>query len=1035
MHRPLDYEAVIPGSHSQGEWVEFTHALGPDPQSLHPMKVYSQDYATLWGVGKYATPFGEYTASYDMFGDGRDGDLVISSNTTFTPIDSSCFGSQGTKTLYASNAAFQAGQKILIHQTRGTNAGVWEINQIASYTSGVITTEKPLQYTYTDGVASQAQVLVLRQYHNMTVNSGATWTVKAWDGNTGGILGFLANGTVRIDGIISASGGNGNVATLREGQIVLGGVGGGFRGGAGKANNPTSGTGFQGEGTSGEGGQSINANGNGGGGGNSTGAPGAQGGGGGGHSNFGQAGQDGGEGNPGQGGMISGNSVLSIMTFGGGGGGAGREAVNSVGSGGSGGGIILIFANKLTLRGNILSNGGKGGIADGRIEASGGGGAGGSILIRTNIGSLGSNNIKSLGGLGNGNGNYGLGSFGRIHIDYCDEIIGNTEPAASTQKLNCYIAEQVESAPYTTTRLNLPETFSNSRAYKVQYGRHLNFSVGGAQTTVLRVPAGQFSAATLDAVVMNTGSGELTFRLDIGANGIWDWAVTQKVNGSATLSSPDLATAFNAYWTSQGSPISGNVDVPVVVWFSHSGRVLLTNLFMLKLEPPPGTPNPTSPPPGTPEPTPPSSGQKPWTFMLYLDGDNDLYPYLNRAISQLEAQTANPNLNIVVLFDGDRNNDSWRFVVQPGGNYTIGSNRWYMGELNMGDPQTLSSFITWARANYPAQHYYLAIADHGRGTSGLAWDDTNNKDYLSTAELRSALQTATNSGQWKIDVLHYDACLMALLENAYQVKDYADFLVASQNLGWSVFAYDAYARMQAQGSESSSAPYEFAELVASVTASTTPRELAVDVANAYFNHSALSGYPRTISVLDLSKSIVVRQAVDGFATVLRDNLSGVRTYIQNARSATQKFDSREYFKITDEDEYVDLYHLAEKAKQYVSDSRVQNAAQGVMEAVTGFVVVERHWSGIWGGGQELYWDLDNAHGVSIYFPPRSGSSDYSRYTGHQLFRFTAESIWDEFLMDYFGVMGLPPESPTEPGLPPMLIPDYKLYLPLVLRTR
>ncbi|PWH20369.1 MAG: hypothetical protein DDG59_00355, partial [Anaerolineae bacterium] len=34
--------------------------------------------------------------------------------------------------------------------------------------------------------------------------------------------------------------------------------------------------------------------------------------------------------------------------------------------------------------------------------------------------------------------------------------------------------------------------------------------------------------------------------------------------------------------------------------------------------------SPTSPPPGTPEPTPPSSGQKPWTFMLYLDGDNDL---------------------------------------------------------------------------------------------------------------------------------------------------------------------------------------------------------------------------------------------------------------------------------------------------------------------------------------------------------------------------------------------------------------------------
>jgi len=449
---------------------------------------------------------------------------------------------------------------------------------------------------------------------------------------------------------------------------------------------------------------------------------------------------------------------------------------------------------------------------------------------------------------------------------------------------------------------------------------------------------------------------------------------------------------------------------------------------------PTATPTPT--PTATPTPTPPPSTQKPWTFLLYLDGDNNLYPYLNRAIAQLEAQPANPNVNILVLFDGDRTNDSWRFLVQPGGNYTIGVNKWYMGELNMGDPQTLSSFITWARENYPAQHYYLAIADHGRGTTGVAWDDTNNRDYLSTSELRSALQTATNSGQWRIDVLHYDTCLMALLENAYQVKDYADYLVASENLGWSVFAYDAYAQVQGAGSQSVSAPYEFAALAARVTASTTPRQLAIDIADAYFNHPAIRNYPRTISALDLSKAAEVRQAVDAFATALRNNPSTIKTYIQNTRSATQKFDSRDYYKITDDDEYLDLYHFAQRVKQYISNSEVQNAAQGVMNALNaGFVVVEHHQSGMWGGEEELYWDLDNAHGVSVYFPPRSGSSDYNKYVSHQLFRFTAESVWDEFLVDYFGAMGLPPETPTEPGLPPMLAPEYKIYLPLVLRNR
>ncbi|MDW8072388.1 MAG: clostripain-related cysteine peptidase, partial [Anaerolineae bacterium] len=357
-------------------------------------------------------------------------------------------------------------------------------------------------------------------------------------------------------------------------------------------------------------------------------------------------------------------------------------------------------------------------------------------------------------------------------------------------------------------------------------------------------------------------------------------------------------------------------------------------------------------------------------------------------------------------------------------------------ELNMGDSQTLVNFLTWARERYPAQYYYLAIADHGRGTTGIAWDNNrNNEDYLTTAELRTALSTATNSGQWKVNVLHYDTCLMALLENAYQVKDYVDYLVASQNLAWSAFAYATYVHVQ--GAQEVPAPYEFANVAAQVTPSTTPRQLAVGVVDAYFNHPGVQGYPRTISALDLSRVTAVRQAVDTFATALRDNLNTIKTYIQNARNATQKFDSRDYYRITNDDEYLDLYHFAERVKQYVSVGDVQAAAQGVMNAIEdGFVVAERHRSGVWEGEEALYWDLDNAHGVAIYFPPRSGSLDYSQYTSHQLFSFTGEGQWDEFLVDYFGVMGLPPDPSTAPGLPPMLAPDYKeVYLPVIMRSR
>ncbi|GIV80144.1 MAG: hypothetical protein KatS3mg050_4538 [Litorilinea sp.] len=155
-----------------------------------------------------------------------------------------------------------------------------------------------------------------------------------------------------------------------------------------------------------------------------------------------------------------------------------------------------------------------------------------------------------------------------------------TNPPASTQKLNCYIAEQVESAPYTTGRLNLPENIPDgeSRTYQVQYGRRLDFADAGEQATTLRLPGAMLSAATLDVLVSQVGSGNVTVRVDVGNDGSWDWETTQNVDNAATLTTADLAGAFNAYWSAQGAPTTGTLDVPVKVSLSTGGQVLLTNL-------------------------------------------------------------------------------------------------------------------------------------------------------------------------------------------------------------------------------------------------------------------------------------------------------------------------------------------------------------------------------------------------------------------------------------------------------------------------
>ncbi|MBC7227755.1 MAG: PKD domain-containing protein [Thermoflexales bacterium] len=114
----------------------------------------------------------------------------------------------------------------------------------------------------------------------------------------------------------------------------------------------------------------------------------------------------------------------------------------------------------------------------------------------------------------------------------------------------------------------------------MQYGRRFVFGAAGEQTAALRVPAGAFTNTTLDALISEVGSGPLTFRLDIGDDGAWDWEWAGNVDNAAALNSPNLAAAFSRYWAAHGAPTSGTLDVPVRVSLSKGGQVLLTNLQM-----------------------------------------------------------------------------------------------------------------------------------------------------------------------------------------------------------------------------------------------------------------------------------------------------------------------------------------------------------------------------------------------------------------------------------------------------------------------
>jgi len=341
------------------------------------------------------------------FGLGTDG--AYSSATVPTIIQLSATGVATETHFHATAGQFVANDVVLIHQSRGTGVGQWEINKVtADNGDGTYTVSEALKYSY----VSPAQVMKIPQYTNVTVQSG-NWTPAYWNQTKGGIFALAANGTVTISGYIDLYGANGS-ASLSD-QAGRGQDSGGYFGG----NNSRDGGGaFQGEGTSGTGSETQAANGNGGGGAEGS-SGGLNGGGGGGHA---AAGGDGSHGS--SGGVAVGSTDLTSLNLGGGGGG-GRSDTNTAGGGGCGGGIVVFFAKDIAASQLVQVTGGNGGASAG--DGPGAGGAGGSILLVCATASLGTNKFLALGGTAGG-GNAGAGGAGRIAIHHSGTVTGTASP-------------------------------------------------------------------------------------------------------------------------------------------------------------------------------------------------------------------------------------------------------------------------------------------------------------------------------------------------------------------------------------------------------------------------------------------------------------------------------------------------------------------------------------------------------------------------------------------------------------------------------
>lgn len=115
-------------------------------------------------------------------------------------------------------------------------------------------------------------------------------------------------------------------------------------------------------------------------------------------------------------------------------------------------------------------------------------------------------------------------------------------------------------------------------------------------------------------------------------------------------------------------------------------------------------------------------------------------------------------------------------------------------EVDMSNPDTLKNFLDFAAKKYKPKHTLLTINDHGLGpvsstgsvkgkssSRAVCIDETSNRDFTIAIGTDQLAKAISSSLMKKVDILHFDACLEASLENIYECKDCAGYIVASPN--------------------------------------------------------------------------------------------------------------------------------------------------------------------------------------------------------------------------------------------------------------
>ena len=325
------------------------------------------------------------------------------------------------------------------------------------------------------------------------------------------------------------------------------------------------------------------------------------------------------------------------------------------------------------------------------------------------------------------------------------------------------------------------------------------------------------------------------------------------------------------------------------------------------------------------------------TIMVYMCG-TDLESRSGMGTADLQEMLSarfGSNINLLIYTGGCKawkntavsssSNQIWQ--VKDGSLVCLQKN---LGSVTMTSPDTLAGYIQWCAKNYPASRYELILWDHGGGSvSGYGYDEKfASSGSMSLAGLDAALKAAGI----KFDFIGFDACLMATVETALTMSQYADYLIASEEtepgVGWYYTDW-----LTEFGKDTSMSTLQVGQNIVDSFVDTCAKKCP--------------GQLTTLSVIDLAElEHTLPDALADFSHATTKLLQNQQYQtVSNARNGTREF--AQSSKI----DQIDLVHLAQNLGTRES--------LALTDTLLSAVKYNRTSS-----------NMTNAYGLSIYFPCR-----------------------------------------------------------------